>query len=96
MFIISLPYIEQTKQGAKTQKSPRPGGTHTRQDKMRMVVQTIQQLHQTRDVRWSKFAGTGKEINAFLFKKDISLSRFFSFFLFLRTGLSFLSYLSWD
>ena len=50
----------------------------------------------TRDVRWSKFAGTGKERNAFPFKKDLSRSRFFSFFLFPRTGLSSLSYLSWD
>ena len=49
-----------------------------------------------RDVRWSKFAGTGKERNAFPFKKDLSRSRFFSFFLFTRTGLSSLSYLSWD
>ena len=51
---------------------------------------------QTRDVRWSKFVGTGKERNAFPFKKDLSRSRFFSFFLFPRTGLSSLSYLSWD
>ena len=50
----------------------------------------------TRDVRWSKFVGTGKERNAFPFKKDLSLSRFFSFFLFPRMGLSSLSYLSWD
>ena len=51
---------------------------------------------ETRDVRWSKFAGTGKERNAFPFKKDLSRSRSFSFFLFPRTGLSSLSYLSWD
>ena len=44
--------------------------------------------------RWSKFAGTGKERNAFPFKKDLSRSRSFSFFLFPRTGLSSLSYLS--
>ena len=50
----------------------------------------------TRDVRWPKFAGTGKERNAFPFKKDLSLARSFSFFLFPRTGLSSLSYLSWD
>ena len=37
-----------------------------------------------RDVRWSKFVGTGKERNAFPFKKDLSLSRFFSFFSFLE------------
>ena len=49
-----------------------------------------------RDVRWSKFVGTGKERNAFPFKRDLSLSPFFSFFLFLRTGLSYLSYHSWD
>ena len=49
-----------------------------------------------RDVRWSKFAGTGKERNAFPFKKDLSRSHFFSLFLFPRTGLSSLSYLSWD
>ena len=53
-------------------------------------------LVDTRDVRWSKFAGTGKERNVFPFKKDLSLSRFFSFFLFPTTGLSSLSYLSWD
>ena len=47
-------------------------------------------------MRWSKFVGTGKERNAFLFKKELSLSRVFSFFLFLRTGLSSLSCLSWD
>ena len=44
-------------------------------------------------MRWPKFAGTGKERNAFPFKKDLSLARFFSFFLFPRTGLSSLSYL---
>ena len=49
-----------------------------------------------RDVRWSKSVGTGKERNAFPFKKDLSRSHFFSFFLFPRTGLSSLSYLSWD
>ena len=38
-----------------------------------------------RDVRWSKFVGTGKERNAFPFKKDLSLSLFFSFIFFLRT-----------
>ena len=38
----------------------------------------------TRDVRWSKFAGTGKERNAFPFKKDLSRSRFFRFFFFLK------------
>ena len=46
-----------------------------------------------RDVRWPKFVGTGKERNAFPFKKDLSLARSFSFFLFPRTGLSSLS---WD
>ena len=35
-------------------------------------------------MRWSKFVGTGKERNAFLFKKDLSLSRFFRFFSFLE------------
>ena len=50
----------------------------------------------SRDVRWSKFVGTGKERNAFPFKKDLSRSCFFSFFLFPRSGLSSLSYLSWD
>ena len=44
----------------------------------------------------SKFAGTGKERNAFLFKKDLSRSHFFRFFSFLERGLSSLSYLSWD
>ena len=55
-----------------------------------------QPMHQTRDVRWSKFVGTGKERNTFPFKNDLSLARFFSFFLFPRTDLSSLSYLSWD
>ena len=50
----------------------------------------------TRDVRWPKFVGTGTERNAFPFKKDLSLSSFFSFFLFLKTGLSTLSNLSLD
>ena len=49
-----------------------------------------------RDVRWPKFIGTGTERNAFPFKKDLSLSSFFSFFLFPRTGLSTLSNLSLD
>ena len=49
-----------------------------------------------RDVRWPKFVGTGTERNAFPFKKDLSLSSFFSFFLFPRTGLSTLSNLSLD
>ena len=49
-----------------------------------------------RDVRWPKFVGTGTERNAFPFKKDLSLSSFFSFFLFLGTGLSTLSNLSLD
>ena len=44
-----------------------------------------------RDVRWSKFVGTGKERNTFPFTKDLSLARFFSFFLFIRMGLSSLS-----
>ena len=34
---------------------------------------------ETRDVRWSKFVGTGKERNTIQFKKDLSLSRFFLF-----------------
>ena len=38
----------------------------------------------TRDVCWSKFVGTGKERNAFPFKKDLSLSHFFLFFSFLE------------
>ena len=38
----------------------------------------------TRDVRRSKFVGTGKERNAFPFKKDLSLSHFFRFFSFLE------------
>ena len=38
----------------------------------------------TRDVHWSKFVGTGKERNAFPFKKDLSLSPFFRFFSFLE------------
>ena len=50
----------------------------------------------TRDVRWPKFVGTRMERNAFPFKKDLSLSSFFSFFLFLGTGLSTLSNLSLD
>ena len=33
---------------------------------------------------WSKFAGTGKERNAFPFKKDLSFSHFFRFFSFLE------------
>ena len=46
--IISLPYIGQAKQGIKhIKESPRLGGTHTGQHKMIMVVQTVQQLHQT-------------------------------------------------
>ena len=49
-----------------------------------------------RDVRWPKFVGTGTERNAFPFKKDLSLSSFFSFSLFLKTGLSTLSNLSLD
>ena len=49
-----------------------------------------------RDVRWPKFIGTGMERNAFPFKKDLSLSSFFTFFLFLGTGLSTLSNLSLD
>ena len=49
-----------------------------------------------RDVRWPKFVGTGTERNAFPFKKDLSLSSFFSFFLFPKTGLSTLSNLSLD
>ena len=49
-----------------------------------------------KDVRWPKFVGTGTERNAFPFKKDLSLSRFFSFFLFLGTGLFTLSTLSLD
>ena len=40
----------------------------------------------TRGVRWSKFAGMGKEKNAFPLKKDLSLPIFF-FFLFLGMGL---------
>ena len=47
-------------------------------------------------MRWPKFVGTGTERNAFPFKKDLSLSSFFSFFLFPRTGLSTLSNLSLD
>ena len=39
---------------------------------------------QDRDVRWSKFAKTGKERNAFPFKKDLSRSHFFRFFSFLE------------
>ena len=35
-------------------------------------------------MRWSKFARTGKERNAFPFKKDLSRSRFFRFFSFLE------------
>ena len=38
-------------------------------------------------MRWSKFVGIGKERKAFPFKQDLSPSLFFSFFLFLRTGL---------
>ena len=38
----------------------------------------------SRDVRWSKFVGTGKERNVFPFKKDLSLSHFFRFFSFLE------------
>ena len=53
-------------------------------------------LFTTRDVRWPKFVGTGTERNAFPFKKDLSLSSFFSFFLFPKTGLSTLSNLSLD
>ena len=49
-----------------------------------------------RGVRWPKFVGMGTERNAFLFKKDLFLSSFFSFFLFLGTGLSTLSNLSLD
>ena len=37
-----------------------------------------------RDVRWPKFVGMGTERNAFPFKKDLSLSRFFRFFSFLE------------
>ena len=47
-------------------------------------------------MRWSKFVGKGTERNAFPFKKDLSLSSFFSFFLFLGTGLSTLSNLCLD
>ena len=47
-------------------------------------------------MRWPKFVGTGTERNAFPFKKDLSLSSFFSFFLFPKTGLSTLSNLSLD
>ena len=47
----------------------------------------------TRDVRWSKFAGTGKERNAFPFKKDLSRSHFFFVFSLSYNG-SFLSFLS--
>ena len=48
-----------------------------------------------RDVRWPKFVGTGMKRNAFPFKKDLSLSNFFSFFLFFGKGLSTLSNLLW-
>ena len=47
-----------------------------------------------RDVRWSKFVGTGKERNVSPFTKDLSLSHFFLFFLFFRMGLSSLFYIS--
>ena len=45
-------------------------------------------LHQDmdwgRDVRWPKFVGMGTERKEFLFKKDLSLSKIFSFFSFLE------------
>ena len=50
----------------------------------------------SRDVHYPKFVKTGTERNAFPFKKDLSLSSFFSFFLFLGTGLSTLSNFSLD
>ena len=41
-------------------------------------------LAPSRDVRWSKLVGTGKERNAFPFKKGLSLSPFFLFSSFLE------------
>ena len=49
----------------------------------------------TRDVRWPKFVGTGTERNAFPFKKDLSLSSFFSFFLFPKTGFPLFPIFLW-
>ena len=51
------------------------------------LIQHVRQLSPgdgCRDVHWSKFVGTGKERNAFPFKKDLSLSPFFCFFSFLE------------
>ena len=46
------------------------------------AMKTTGYYSNTKDVRWSKFARTGKERNAFPFKKDLSLSHFFLFFSF--------------
>ena len=59
-------------------------------------ISKVDGVARTRDVHWPKFVGTGTERNAFSFKKDLSLSSVFSFFLFLGTGLSTLSNLSLD
>ena len=53
--------------------------SHSKSKKRDLAIQVG-----TRDVRWSKFAGTGKERNALPFKKDLSRSRFFRFFSFLE------------
>ena len=53
-------------------------------EQIRKLMKFLMKLPLVRDVRWSKFVGTGKERNAFPFKKDLSLSRFFRFFSFLE------------
>ena len=50
-----------------------------RQKAWHVPLQVAKRIVRDRDVRWSKFAGTGKERNSFPFKKDLSLSRFFVF-----------------
>ena len=49
----------------------------------------------TRDVRWPKFVGTGMERNALPFKKDLSLSSFFSFFSFLERAFPLFPIFLW-